>query len=107
MLRVINAHLDGDLDPEGFDHVAFYNEHARRIEMWLRAREDMSARIDALGMEVDFEAGEEMRTEISCKFTRDSLTREYTAAGLSLIGWYTDDDGLFALSLTGPDGAGD
>jgi L-histidine N-alpha-methyltransferase len=107
MLRVINAHLDGDLDPEAFDHVAFYNEHARRIEMWLRAREDMSARIDALGMEVDFEAGEEMRTEISCKFTRDSLTREYTAAGLELIGWYTDDDGLFALSLTGPDGAGD
>ena len=38
----------------------------------------MSARIDALGMDVDFEAGEEMRTEISCKFTRDSLEREYT-----------------------------
>ena len=64
-----------------FDHVAFYNEHARRIEMWLRAREDMSARIDALGMDVDFEPGEEIRTEISCKFTRDSLAREYTAAG--------------------------
>ena len=84
MLRVINAHLDGDLDPEMFDHVAFYNEHARRIEMWLRAREDMSARIDALGMEVDFEAGEEMRTEISCKFTRDSLAREYL---LSMMVW--------------------
>ena len=107
MLRVINANLDGDLDPEMFDHVAFYNEHARRIEMWLRAREDMSARIDALGMDVDFEAGEEMRTEISCKFTRDSLAREYTAAGLELIAWYTDGDGLFALSLTGPDGAAD
>jgi L-histidine N-alpha-methyltransferase len=106
MLRVINAHLDGDLDPDMFDHVAFYNEHARRIEMWLRAREDMSAHIDALGMDVDFEAGEEMRTEISCKFTRDSLAREYSAAGLELIAWYTDGDGLFALSLTGPAGTG-
>ena len=102
MLRVINANLDGDLDPDLFDHVAFYNEHARRIEMWLRAREDMSARIDALGMDVDFEAGEEMRTEISCKFTRDSLAREYRDAGLELLGWYTDGDELFALSLTGP-----
>jgi L-histidine N-alpha-methyltransferase len=103
MLRVINAHLDGDLDPDMFDHVAFYNEHARRIEMWLRARKDMRARIDALDMDVDFEAGEEMRTEISCKFTRESLAREYKAAGLELIAWYTDAEGLFALSLTGPD----
>ena len=107
MLRVINSHLDGDLDPEMFDHVAFYNEHARRIEMWLRAREDMSARIAALEMEVDFEAGEEMRTEISCKFTRDSLAREYRDAGLDLVAWYTDADQLFALSLTGPAGDGD
>ena len=105
MLRVINSHLDGDLDPDLFEHVAFYNEHARRIEMWLRAREDISARIDALGMDVDFEAGEEMRTEISCKFTRDSLSREYAAAGLELIAWYTDAEGLFALSLTGPEGS--
>jgi L-histidine N-alpha-methyltransferase len=102
MLRVINDNLEGDLDPEMFDHVAFYNEHARRIEMWLRAREDVSARIAALGMDVDFEAGEEIRTEISCKFTRDMLAREYSAAGLEPIAWYTDSDGLFALSLTGP-----
>ena len=105
MLRVINSHLDGDLDPDLFEHVAFYNEHARRIEMWLRARQDISARIDALGMDVDFEAGEEMRTEISCKFTRDSVAREYAAAGLELIAWYTDGEDLFALSLTGPEGS--
>jgi len=104
MLRVINDHLDGDLDPDLFDHVAFYNEHARRIEMWLRARQDMSVRIEALEMEIDFEAGEEMRTEISCKFTRESLAREYRDAGLELVSWYTDPDGLFALSLTGPAG---
>jgi L-histidine N-alpha-methyltransferase len=106
MLRVINANLDGDLDPDLFDHVAFYNEHARRIEMWLRAREDISARIEALEMEVDFEAGEEMRTEISCKFTRESLVREYRDADLELVAWYTDPDALFALSLTGPAGDG-
>jgi L-histidine N-alpha-methyltransferase len=105
VLRVINDHLDGDLDPEGFDHIAFYNEHARRVEMWLRAREGMRARIEALGMDVDFEEGEEMRTEISCKFTRYSLEREYRAAGLELLSWYTDADGQFALSLTGPVGS--
>ena len=102
VLHVINDNLDGDLDPDGFEHIAFYNEHARQVEMWLRARERMCARIEALGMDVDFEAGEEMRTEISCKFTRKLLEREYRAAGLELLGWYTDADGQFALSLTGP-----
>ena len=62
----------------------------------------MSARIDALEMDVGFEPGEEIRTEISCKFTRETLEREYAGAGLRLVGWYTDPDGLFALSLTGP-----
>ena len=53
-------------------------------------------------MTVDFERGEEIRTEISCKFTRAALTREYAAAGLRLASWHTDGEGLFALSLLAP-----
>jgi L-histidine Nalpha-methyltransferase len=101
LLHVINDNLSADLDPDGFDHVAFYNEAKSRIEMWLRAREEMSARIDALGIDVGFEPGEQIRTEISCKFTRESLEREYRAANLETLGWYSDPDELFALSLTG------
>jgi L-histidine Nalpha-methyltransferase len=103
LLHVINANLSADLDPDGFDHVAFYNEDERRIEMWLRAREEMRARIDALEMDVGFEPGEQFRTEISCKFTRETLEREYRAVALRPLAWYTDPDGLFALSLTGPE----
>jgi L-histidine Nalpha-methyltransferase len=102
LVHVINANLDADLDPDAFEHVAFYNESERRIEMWLRAREEMSARIDALEMDVGFEPGDEFRTEISCKFTRETLEREYRAVGLEPLAWYTDPDELFALSLTGP-----
>ena len=103
LLHVINANLRADLDPDRFEHVAFYNEDERRIEMWLRAREEMCARIDALEMDVGFEPGEQFRTEISCKFTRETLEREYRAVGLQPLAWYTDPDGLFALSLTGPE----
>jgi L-histidine N-alpha-methyltransferase len=102
VLHVINANLDGDLDPDRFEHVAFYDETRRRIEMRLRALEAHSARIDALEMEVRFERGEEIRTELSCKFTRAGLEREYGAAGLDLLGWHTDAEGRFALSLAGP-----
>ena len=63
-------------------------------------------RIEALDMDVEFERGEEIRTEISCKFTRDTLAREYADAGLRMVGWHTDRDGLFALSVAAPGGAG-
>ncbi|MGH2978576.1 MAG: L-histidine N(alpha)-methyltransferase [Solirubrobacterales bacterium] len=103
LVHVINANLRADLDPDGFEHVAFYNERERRIEMWLRAREEMRARIDALGMDVGFAEGDQFRTEISCKFTRETLEREYRTVGLRTLAWYTDPDELFALSLTGPE----
>src|SRR6185436_10518454 len=82
LVHVINANLRANLDPEAFEHVAFYNEAEQRIEMWLRAREEMNAHIDALGMDIGFERGEQFRTEISCKFTRATLEREYRTAGL-------------------------
>jgi L-histidine N-alpha-methyltransferase len=102
LLHVINSHLGADLDPDRFEHVAFYNEPEHRIEMWLRAREEMSARIDAIELDLGFEQGDQFRTEISCKFTREMLEAEYRRAGLEPLAWYTDAGELFALSLTGP-----
>jgi L-histidine N-alpha-methyltransferase len=102
VLRVINTNLGGDLDPTRFDHVALYHEAEQRIEMRLRSREPQTARIDALDMDVSFERGEDILTEISCKFTREGLTREYAAVGLRLESWHTDARGRFALSLTAP-----
>jgi L-histidine N-alpha-methyltransferase len=102
VLHVINSTLGADFEPKGFDHVAFYDEQTERIEMRLRARNAHAARISGLGMEVEFESGEEIRTEISCKFTREKLTREYALAGLRLVSWFTDEEGLYGLSLTAP-----
>ena len=73
--------------------------------MRLRALAACSVEIGDLGMTVEFEAGEELRTEISAKFTRERLEADYRAAGLALEHWYTDEDELFALSLAGREGA--
>ena len=53
----------------------------------------------ALGLEIHFERGEEVRTEISAKFTPDRLNADYEASGLELAEWFTDERGFFALSL--------
>ncbi len=99
LLRVINRELDGDFWPEAFDHVAFFDRRHEWIEMRLRARRPQSVLIGRLGLRVEFAAGEELRTEISAKFTRARVESDLAAAGLRLERWYTDSAGLFALSL--------
>jgi len=98
VLRVVNDTLDADFEPEAFEHVAFFDEANSWIEMRLRARGAQTVRVNGAQLEVSFSDGEEMRTEISAKFTRDGVERELEAAGMGLDGFYTDDDGLFGLA---------
>jgi len=99
VLHVINRELDADFVPEAFDHIAFFDRRHEWIEMRLRARRPCSVLIGDLGLRVEFAAGEELRTEISTKFTRSRIEADVQAAGLALEYWYTDGDGLFAVSL--------
>jgi L-histidine N-alpha-methyltransferase len=99
VLHVINRELDADFTPDAFDHIAFFDRRHEWVEMRLRARRPCSVLISELGMRVEFAAGEELRTEISAKFTRARVEADFRAAGLELERWYTDPDDLFALSL--------
>jgi L-histidine N-alpha-methyltransferase len=99
VLHVINRELDADFTPEQFDHVAFFDRRHEWIEMRLRARRPCSVLIGDLGMRIEFAAGEELRTEISAKFTRTRIEADYLAAGLALDRWYTDEHARYALSL--------
>ncbi len=100
VLRVINARLDADLDLGAFEHVARWDGAEERIEMRLRSTRNQRARIGALDLDVAFDEGEEVRTEISSKFTRARVEAELEQAGLRLAGWFTDGD--YALSLAMP-----
>jgi L-histidine N-alpha-methyltransferase len=99
VLRVINRELDADFPPDAFDHVAFFDRRHEWVEMRLRARRPCSVLIADLGLRIEFGAGEELRTEISAKFTRARIEADFAAAGLRLDRWYTDSDALFAVSL--------
>ena len=99
VLAVINRRLDADFDVDAYAHVARWNVDEERIEMWLRADEPQRVRVGALGLTVDFAAGEEMLTEVSCKFRPDGVEAELAAAGLRRTHWWTDAAGDFGLSL--------
>jgi L-histidine N-alpha-methyltransferase len=99
VLHVINRELDADFALDAFEHVAFFDRRHEWIEMRLRARRPCSVLVAGVGLRVEFAAGEDLRTEISAKFTRARVEADLQAAGLALERWYTDSDRLFALSL--------
>jgi L-histidine N-alpha-methyltransferase len=105
VLHVINRELGADFDPEAFEHVAFFDRVHEWMEMRLRATRPMSVLIADLDLRVHFAAGEELRTEISAKFTRERIAGDLEAAGLELESWLTDPEDLFAVSVSRPGGS--
>ncbi|MEV7896906.1 L-histidine N(alpha)-methyltransferase [Streptomyces cyaneofuscatus] len=99
VLNVVNRELGADFPLDDFEHVAVWNPEQRWIEMRLRARRALTVKIRELDLVVPFEAGEELRTEVSAKFRQEDVREELAAAGLQLAQWWTDAEGRFALSL--------
>lgn len=102
VLRVVNRALAADFVPENFTHVAVWDAEREWIEMRLRSDLAQTVHIRDVDLTVTFEAGEEMRTEISAKFRRDGLAAELADAGLHMLAWWTDSHEDFALSLSVP-----
>ena len=103
VLHVINRELDADLDVEAFAHEAHWDPAAECIEMRLVAQRDVVAHVEALDLQLRFDAGEHIVTEHSCKFRVASLRRELAAAGLRTTSVHTDSLERFAVVLARPD----
>jgi L-histidine N-alpha-methyltransferase len=102
VLSVVNRELGADFDLSAFAHVARWNTDEQWIEMRLRSVREQTVHVKDLDLDIGFAAGETMRTEISVKFTRARVEREFAAAGLRLASWWTDRAGDFAVSLGMP-----
>jgi len=102
VLHVLNRELDGDFDLDCFEHVARFDEREERMDIRLRSLCDQEVRLAGIDLVTHFAVGEEMRTEISTKFSRPRLEAVYADAGLELVGWFTDEAEDYALSLARP-----
>jgi L-histidine N-alpha-methyltransferase len=100
VLRVLNRELDADFEPDDFDHVALFNAEHEWIEMRLRANREHTTIVRDLDLPVHFDVGEEIRTEISAKFTFERIEADLATAGLEPVRSFTDPDELFALTLS-------
>lgn len=102
VLHVLNHELGADFAPDAYEHVALWNADEERIEMRLRARAPQTVKIPDLDLSLDIAAGEDLRTELSCKFRRDALTAELKEGGFTVRHWWTDSASRFALLLAVP-----
>jgi L-histidine N-alpha-methyltransferase len=99
ILNVINRELSGDFPLDAFEHVSRWVAAKSCMSQSLRATRDLVVTIADLDMTVTLRQGEEIHTEVSCKFTREGLDRELAGAGMKLEQWLTDSEGRFASVL--------
>jgi L-histidine Nalpha-methyltransferase len=99
LLRVLNRELDGDFPADAFEHVAFFDRRKSRIEMHLRARQPLKARLRAIDLDVALRKGETIHTEVSRKFKVEGLDRTLAGAGFQTVRWYLPADSGYALIL--------
>jgi L-histidine N-alpha-methyltransferase len=105
VLRVLDRELDADFDPDSFAHRAVWDPAHEWIEMRLVSSRAQRVRLRALDLDVEFDDGEQVRTEISAKFRRSGVEEELGAAGFVLDAWWTDPTADFGLSLWLPGSA--
>ena len=97
MLTVLNRELEANFDAADFEHIAFFNDEQSRIEMHLRAKDDIIVKIGSIDMELTLRRGETIHTENSRKFSREDIERIAYRARLKIQNWFTDTDEWFSL----------
>ena len=98
-LHVLNRELGADFDPGGFSYVPFWDPHLHRMDLRLRAEMPMHVRIPGADVELHLHSGEEIRMEISTKFTVETIRDELAAAGFEVTETWTDPADDFAVTL--------
>lgn len=95
LLERIRHELDSDIEPNRFQHQAFYNEAESRIEMHLVSSRSQQIRIE--DRVFDFIAGETLHTENSYKYTPAGFRQLAADGGFDSIAMWRDPWQFFSV----------
>jgi L-histidine N-alpha-methyltransferase len=98
-LRVVNAALGANFDPDAYTYVPFWDPRMERMDLRLRAEVPQEVSIPGAGLSFEVACGEEIRVEISTKFRPEGIRAELGEAGLAVRRMWTDPQGDFAITL--------
>jgi dimethylhistidine N-methyltransferase len=102
LLERINRELDADFDLEAFRHEAVYLEDEGRVKICIVSQREQRVALQALGLEVDFAAGEGIHTENAFKYSPQEIDQLAGRAGLAVEQLWRDEQGRYSLSLLAP-----
>lgn len=95
MLAHLNRLLGADFDLDQFQHRALYNEFAGRIEMYLDSLREQTAHL--AGIEISFQKGESILTEVSYKYSLAEFAALANAAGFEIVRVWKDAREWFSV----------
>lgn len=99
VLARINRELGGNFDLRAFQHRAFYNESAGRVEIYIESLREQTVTISQLEMEVKFAAGEQIHTENSHKYDLADLAKLAAETGFTRARTWLDEQKQFSSNL--------
>ncbi len=97
VVQVINDECGSKLSAEDFDYVPLWDAREARMDLRLRARRDLDIDFPGSRSRCRIAAQEEIRIEVSSKFTLEQVRSELQTAGSTVLDQYSDGD--FALTL--------
>jgi len=100
VLNVLNQALDGDFDTDNFAHHAFFDADKSRVEMRLESCCQQTVTLRDIDLSIDFNDGDHITTEISRKYTRESVDQLLKEANFFPKNYYTDENNSFMLVLS-------
>jgi len=97
ILRACNNTLGTNFLTPDFKHVAYFNQTKNRIEMHLRALNDVFIKSHYFNGRIIIKKGETIHTENSHKYDRESISEMANLSGLTIKNIYNDPCNWFAL----------
>ncbi len=99
VLARINRELGGNFDLRSFQHHAFYNEEAGRVEIYIESIREQTVSISQLDMQVTFAEGEQIHTENSYKYDLANIEQLATQTGFIRARTWLDSQERFSSNL--------
>jgi L-histidine N-alpha-methyltransferase len=97
ILNNINEIIKSNLNPDDFEHEAFFNDSKSRIEMHLKATKDILVSSPYMQSSIEIIKGETMQTENSYKFSINRINEIADQTHLKIKEIFTDKNDWFAL----------
>lgn len=99
ILSVINQRLGSNIDPDSFEHRAFFNAETQCIEMHLvsSAEQTLIFSLPSGERRIPLQKGEGIHTENSCKFTQEKIFQLASEAELEIVRQFWDEKQWFSI----------